>query len=620
MYPRSVPRAAIAAVSSITLAATTALLLVACDATLDRLPTGSSGKSDFRAFLDANWEEDLALSPTFALRVGVKDYQDQWSRVDEAFRDEDRERDEMRLAALAQFDRESMSEAEQLSYALYQLSLERGLASDEFRHYKYVLTQHRGPHTGVPSHLINIHGISDLEDARAYVAKLNNVGSYFDGVIEQLQLRADKGMLLVDWQYPRIIESARNVLSGAPFDDSGADSTILADFRGKLAELDIDDATRAQLMSEAEHALLTTVATAYAELISVLESQAVRAGHDDGIWRFPDGDAFYAERLRWYTTTDLTADQVHSIGLAQVERIHDEMRTIMGEVGFEGELQDFFHFMRNDPQFYYANDDGGRAAYLDEARALIDDMYTALPTVFGMLPRAPITVKRVEAFRERSAGKAFYQSPPPDGSRPGIYYANLYDMDSMPIYQMAALAFHEGVPGHHMQRAISVELTDIPEFQKYASFTAYTEGWGLYSETLAGEMGFYRDPYADFGRLAMELWRACRLVVDTGLHSKRWTREEAREYLLQNTPNSAADVRKAIDRYIAQPGQATAYMIGKLKLMELRERARREMGSDFDIRAFHDAVLEDGPAPLSLLEAKIDAMIQAQPSAGNAAE
>ena len=594
-----------------------ALACVACDATLDRLPGGSSGKSDFRAFLDANWEEDLALSPTFALRVGNKDYQDRWSRLDEAFRQEDRERNEMRLAALAQFDRESLSESEQLSYTLYQLDLERQLASDEFRHHKYVITQHGGPHTSVPSHLINIHQIGDIEDARAYVTKLATVRDYFDGLIEQLEIRAEKGLFLADWQYPLMIESARNVISGLPFDNSGKNSTLLQDFSDKVVALDIEDIERKRLIRAAKTALRGSVEPAYLRLIAVFEEQAGRASGDDGVWKFPNGDAYYAERLRWYTTTDLTADQVHEIGLREVARIHDEMRGIMSEVGFEGELQDFFRFMRDDPQFYYPNDDAGRAAYLEEARALIDEMYAALPTVFGLLPRAPITVKRVEAFRERSAGKAFYQSPPPDGSRPGIYYANLFDMNSMPTYQMAALAFHEGVPGHHMQRAISVELTDIPEFQKYASFTAYTEGWGLYSETLSGEMGFYRDPYADFGRLAMELWRACRLVVDTGIHARRWTREEATEYLVQNTPNAVADAQKAIDRYIAMPGQATAYMIGKLKLMELRERARREMGPAFDIKAFHDAVLEDGPVPLSLLEARIDAMIRAGTGQGD---
>jgi uncharacterized protein (DUF885 family) len=278
-------------------------------------------------------------------------------------------------------------------------------------------------------------------------------------------------------------------------------------------------------------------------------------------------------------------------------------------VGFEGSLAEFFVFMREDEQFYYPTDDEGRAQYLAEATRRIDVMRERLTEVFGLLPEAEITVKRVEEFREKTAGKAFYQSPSADGSRPGIYYANLYDMMDMPKYQLEALAYHEGIPGHHMQRSISVQLDNIPEFQKYTSFTAYSEGWGLYSEQLPREMGFYEDPYSDFGRLAMELWRACRLVVDTGIHHKRWTRAEAIDYLVETTPNSVGDSIKAVERYIAMPGQATAYMIGKLKIVELREKARLALGESFDIREFHDEVLKDGPVPLSILAQKVDAMI-----------
>jgi uncharacterized protein (DUF885 family) len=588
-----------------------ALLLAACTLSLDELIPAPDGRSDFREFLDANWEEDLARDPTFASRVGVRDYQDRLDRVDEAFLDEERRLWEARLAALAQFDRESLSEAEKLSYDLYQLDLQRRIDGDRFRHQRYIIHQHRGPHTRFPSFMINTHSVESLDDAEAYVARLRDLGRYFDGVIEQLELRGSKGTLLAHWQYPKIIESSRNVISGAPFDDSAEDSTLLADFRGKVAGLELPVETRERLLGEAGEALRNTVAPAYDRLIAALERQSLSATEADGVWKLPKGEAFYAQRLRWYTTTDLTADQVHDIGLREVARIHQAMRGIMQQVGFDGELQDFFRFMRSDPQFYYPNTDAGREAYLAEARALIDAMYQRLPEAFGLLPAAPIVVKRVEAFRERSAGKAFYQSPPADGSRPGTYYVNLYDMGNLPRYQMAALAFHEGVPGHHMQRAISVMLPDIPQFQKYASFTAYTEGWGLYSETLAREMGFYTDPYSDFGRLAMELWRACRLVVDTGLHSKRWGREEAVQYLLRNTPNPEGDARKAIDRYIAQPGQATAYMIGKLKLMELRAQAQRELGPAFDLRDFHDAVLEHGPVPLSLLETRIERLIAA---------
>ena len=312
------------------------------------------------------------------------------------------------------------------------------------------------------------------------------------------------------------------------------------------------------------------------------------------------------------TTTDMTADEIHELGLAEVARIHDEMRAIMQQVEYDGTLQDFFEFTRTDEQFFKPNTDEGKAEYLAEATAMIDTMREALPTVFNTFPKAEMEVKAVEPFRERAAGKAFYQRPAPDGSRPGVYYANLYRMQDMPLYQMEALAYHEGIPGHHMQLAISQELTGIPKFRKYGSVTAYTEGWGLYSEFLPKEMGFYEDPYSDFGRLAMELWRAARLVVDTGLHAKQWTREEAIDYLLTNTPNPEGDARKAIERYIVMPAQATAYKIGMNKIIDLREDARTRLGDSFDIRDFHDVVLKDGPVPLQILEENVENWITNQ--------
>ena len=563
----------------------------------------------FRTFLEENYAVDMARFPMSASYRGIKTNQDQWDPVNEDFQQETREILEARLAQLQAIDRSALSPQDQLSWDLYKLDLERQLAADDFRHHHYVIHQFRGPHTLAASGLINIHRVNTLADAEAYIGRLNNLGDWFDGVVEQVRIRGEKNLLLADWQYPQMIESARNVISGAPFDDSGSDSTLWEDFQGKVADLEVEPEVREQLLAEAREALLEVVQPAYQELIAALEAQSEDAPDADGVWKFEDGDDFYAERLRWFTTTDLSADEIHDIGLREVERIHGEMREIMREVEFEGDLQAFFTFLREDPQFLYPDTPEGREAYLADARAAIDNIRQILPEWFGLLPEAELVVKRVEAFRERSAGKAFYQGPPPDGSRPGIYYANLYDMTAMPTYQLEALAYHEGIPGHHMQRAISVELEDIPEFQRYASFTAFTEGWGLYSEELAKDMGMYEDPYSDFGRLALELWRACRLVVDTGIHSKRWTRERAIDYLVENTPNSVGDSTKAIERYIAMPGQATAYLIGKLKIMELRERAREELGEAFDVRDFHDEVLKDGPVPLSLLERKIEALI-----------
>ena len=302
----------------------------------------------------------------------------------------------------------------------------------------------------------------------------------------------------------------------------------------------------------------------------------------------------------------MTAEEIHQLGLDEVERIHTEMEAIKDEVGFEGSLQDFFEFMRNDEQFYYEDSDAGRAAYMKEAKRIIDSMRARLNELFITKPKAEIVVKRVEAFREKSAGKAFYNSPAPDGSRPGIYYANLFDIKAMPKYQMQALAYHEGIPGHHMQLAIAQELEGIPKFRKFGGYTPYVEGWGLYCEYLPKEMGAYKDPYADFGRLAMELWRACRLVVDTGIHDKKWTREEGIAYYKDNTPNAESDCIKMVERHIVMPGQATAYKVGMNKILDLRAKAEKALGETFDIRQFHEVVLGQGAVPLSILEELID--------------
>ena len=517
-----------------------------------------------------------------------------------------------RLEKLNSFETSQLSEQEQLSLRLYKLGIERDLANDEFRHHRYIVHQFRAAHTQVPSFLINIHSVKSKEDAKAYIGRLDNVRTYFDQVIEQMKVREKAGVFPPAWAYDQMIDASKNVITGAPFDSSEIPSTIWEDFQNKVNSLDITEAEKTTLLGEAKAALVTSVMPSYEKFIEELAHQREITPEGDGVWRLPNGDQWYQNRLNWFTTTDLTAEEVHQIGLDNVERIHDAMRDIMKQVKFEGTLQEFFVFMREDEQFYLPSTDEGRQQYLDMAKTAIDDMREAIPEYFGILPEAPMIVKRVEAFREQSAGKAFYQSPAQDGSRPGIYYANLYDMKAMPTYQLEALAYHEGIPGHHMQRAIAQELEGVPQFQKFLSFTAYTEGWGLYTEELAKDMGFYEDPYSDFGRLAMELWRACRLVVDTGIHAKKWTREEAVDYLVENTPNPEYDAQKAIERYIAMPGQATAYMIGKLKIMELREHAQAELGDKFDWKGFHDEVLKYGPVPLSILEENINAWITSQ--------
>lgn len=564
------------------------------------------------AFFQKSFDDDVANSPVWQSYLGIKDDYDKWDDMSDAAAQAEIDNITLRIAQAKQFDTSQLNAQEQLSLEIYQQDIQRQLANDAFRHHTYVMHQFRAAHTFVPSFLINIHSISELSDADAYIQRLHGVKSMFNQVIDQLRIREKLGVYPPKWAYDQMIQASHNVISGTPFTESATDSTIYADFTQKITALGLSNAEQASYMSKLNTALTQSVQPAYEKLIAELMKQRLLSPEGDGVWRLPEGDKWYQNRLEWFTTTTLNAEEVHQIGIENVERIHTDMRGIMQQVNFTGTLPEFFEFMRTDPQFYYPDSEQGREDYMADAKAYIDTMEAKIPEYFGLTPEARMVVKRVEAFREKSAGKAFYQSPAIDGSRPGIYYANLYDMSAMPTYQMEALAYHEGIPGHHMQRAITQELKGIPDFQKYASFTAYTEGWGLYTEELGKDMGFYQDPYSDFGRLAMELWRACRLVVDTGLHAKRWSREEAIEYLVDNTPNARYDAVKAIERYIAMPGQATAYMIGKLKIMDLRDKARTALGDKFDIRGFHDEVLKDGPVPLSLLESKIDAWIAQQ--------
>ena len=573
-------------------------------------PPVSAEQQRLEDFFTATWAEDLVRYPASASYLGVTDRQDQWNDVTESFQLASLAITRQRLDFLKGIDTSQLSEDHLLSYRLYRLDLERTLAGAPFRHHRYVIHQFRGPHTSAVSLLINVHAINSVQDAEAYIARLNNLPLYFDGVVEQIQIRADKGLFLVDWMIPKIIESASNVLLGAPFDAGDEPSVIWADFNDKLDQLALAPAEINQLREDARSALFNAVQPAYQKLIAAVRSQQDHAMPEDGVWRFPDGEAFYANRLNVFTTTGLTAAEIHQAGLDNVERLHSDMRAVMAELGEEGDLTTFLTRVRSDQALRFPNTEEGRSAYLDAARTAIDDMAKRLPTYFGLLPRADLVVKRVEAYRERSAGKAFYQRPPSDESRPGIYYANLYDMNSMPKTDLEALAFHEGLPGHHLQLAIAAELSNVPDFQRHTRFTAFSEGWGLYSEYLAKEMGFYQDPYSNFGRLAMELWRAARLVVDTGLHHKQWTRQQAVTYLVANTPNTVYDCQRAIERYIAMPGQATAYMIGKLRIVELREMARQALGDRFDIRAFHDVVLGSGAIPLDQLEVHVQRLVQ----------
>ena len=603
-----------------------AFFLLACnqssDQTVNQVPEAKSAAAAEQAsesqrtnaFFERIFEGSVARYPEYLTSLGRKDRADEWNDLSEAYANESMEITKKQLVELKTFDRSKLDQATTLSYDLLIQSMEEDIADNKWRLYNYPVNQMFGRHSSVVSLLINQHRIDNVKDAQNYIARLNAVPKLFDQLIANIEARTAANIIPPKFVFPHVIRDSNNIIKGAPFDD-GEPSALLADFTKKMNALSdkegskLTDENKTELINAAILALTNSVQPAYQKLAAHLTELETKATTDDGIWKWKDGDAFYNVALKRTTTTDLSADQIHKIGLKEVARIHNEMRVIKDQVDFEGDLPAFMQFMRDDSQFYYANTDAGKARYLTEATTLIDDMKGKLDEMFITKPKAELNVKAVEAFREQSAGKAFYQRPSEDGTRPGLYYANLYDMEAMPTYQMEALAYHEGIPGHHMQLAIQQELKDIPKFRKFGGYTAYIEGWGLYSEYLPKEFGAYSDPYSDFGRLAMELWRACRLVVDTGIHAKKWTREQGIAYYTDNTPNAVSDGVKMVERHIVMPSQATAYKIGMLKILELRADAKTKLGDKFDIREYHDEVLKYGPLPLNVLEAKVDAWI-----------
>lgn len=569
-------------------------------------------------YFDKCFDEFLARHPQFEAQLGIKKDYDKWDDRSEAAEIQDLSLRLQQLGNLrAGFNFDALDHQAQLSYRIFEREVEREVEGFKYRFDTYPINQMYGAHSEVPTFLINVHRVDNLEDAKAYIARLNGIAPLFDQLVLNLETRAEKGVITPRFVFPLVLESAHKVVTGQPF-DGGADSPLWADFNKKVGGLkEVDQATRDQLLTEARNALTSAVKPAYEKLIAELEKLSNRANDEAGVWKLPNGAAFYEFALRRTTTTNLTADQIHELGLKEVARIHGEMGKIKDKVRFRGDLKAFFKFMREDPQFYLPETEEGRQKYLARAVEIIDQMRNRLDELFLTKPKANIEVKAVEKFRESSAGSAFYQQPAPDGSRPGMFYVNLRSMKDQPVYELESLAHHEGIPGHHMQIAIAQELTGLPKFRKFgARFTAYTEGWGLYSELTPKEIGMYEDPYSDFGRLSAELWRAGRLVVDTGLHAKRWTREQAIAYLKENTSNSEADCVDSINRYIVLPSQATAYKIGMLKILELREKARKELGPKFDLRQFHDVVLTSGPLPLDLLEEQVDQWIKSKGPGG----
>ena len=585
-------------------------------ATPDPIPAaadaiGDTESAKANAFFERVFEVTLSRSPQFMAELGIKKDTDKWDDHSEQHALEDLVLTVQQLAELKRTIRfEALDDQTRVSYRMFVHDAERAIEGWKWRHYDYPLQQLGGLHIDAPALLINFHPIADVADARAYIARLRGMGPLFDQLIERVKISESKNIIPPRFVFPFVIDSAKDVISGQPFDTSIKKSALWEDFEGKVGKLkDVDDATKQTLLADARAALTGAVQPAYEKLLTVLAAQQKIATDDDGVWKFSDGLEYYAFVLRGSTTTELTADEIHRLGLSEVARIHRDIEAIMAKVGFKGDRAAFFKFVKEDPQFYYPTTPEGKAAYMKRATEIIDTMRVRLDEFFITKPKAPLIIKEVEPFREQGAAGASYQQPSADGSRPGTYYVNTVDMRGLPIFEMETLAHHEAIPGHHMQIAIAQELKGMPRFRMYGGNTAYAEGWALYCEYFPKEFGFYSDPYMDFGRLNDELLRALRLVVDTGLHAKKWTRAQVMDYFRANTPNPERDVVTETNRYIVWPAQATAYKIGMLKILELREHAKQQLGAAFDLRQYHDLVLKNGAVPLNILEENVRAWI-----------
>ncbi|MCR4373590.1 MAG: DUF885 domain-containing protein, partial [Acidobacteria bacterium] len=539
--------------------------------------TAGDDTARINAWFETKFEEQLAFSPiqqTFLgrksgaiddLSIAAQDRQLAWQRASVA---------EMR----GSFEYAKLNAEAQTSYDTWIYQLEQAEAAVPFRTNAYVFDQMTAIHAFLPQLLIAFHVVDGATDMEAYINRIRESGRAMRQLIEISKDNAVEGVRPPRFAFDFVIDESTKIITGVPFDESGSDSAMWADVKEKIAGLQkkgaIDQKRADAMLADARAALSGPFKAAYMELVAWQKLDRETAPEKtSGVGALPNGAAYYNERLANQTTTTLTADEIHDIGLAEVARLRAEMIAIKDEVGFKGDLPAFFAELRDkkdNPAYYYPDTDEGRQAYITDATAAIDTIKAVLPKYFGILPKAGLVVKRVEAFREQPGAAQHYFPSTPDGSRPGTYYAHLSDMKAMPKSELEVIAYHEGLPGHHMQIAIAQELTTVPTFRRQAGFTAYAEGWGLYSEWLAREMpGTYVTPYSRFGRLGSEIWRAIRLVVDTGLHAKGWSQEQAVQYFLANSATTEAQARSEIRRYMVLPGQATSYKIGMLKIQEL---------------------------------------------------
>lgn len=512
------------------------------------------------------------------------------------------------LRILRSYDRRRQSKAQLLSTDIMDWFLDDQVRGEPYRFHNYPLNQMFGIQSELPNFMLTLHPLVSRTEAHNYVRRLSKFGVKFDQVLEGLQMREQKGVIPPRFVIRRVLDEM-TAFTGQP----ATQNPLYTVFKDKTAKLKLQADEQQRLLVDVETQINTVVYPAYHKFIAYFTALEAKATDDDGVWKLPDGDAFYAYCLRSNTTVALNPEQVHAIGLAEVERIEGEMKAILARLGYPAvenaprKLQE----LAKEERFLYPNTDEGRAQALAEYQCILDEVNASLDPLFAVRPKAALKVERVPEFREKTSAAAYYHPADLGGGRPGVFYANLRDMNEVSKFGMKTLAYHEGIPGHHFQLAIAMELRGVPFFRRLVPFTAYAEGWALYAEKLVRENGYYKDdPYSELGCLDSELFRAVRLVVDTGIHAMRWTRQQAIDYMQGHTAQALESVVSEVERYIVMPGQACAYKIGELKLLELRQKARQALGDKFDLRQFHDVILKNGSMPLSLLEQVVEEYIQ----------
>lgn len=516
------------------------------------------------------------------------------------------DRDRAQLAMLESYERASLSPIERHAFDVLHWSLTDELEGEAFRFHDQPVNPVFGVQSELPTFMLTQHVITDARGARDYITRLKLFETKFDQLIEVMKLQQDRQILPQKFAAEKVLAQMKAFIA-VP----ASEHVLVTSFKEKIEKVkDMPDDERGRLIALAIVAVETSVYPAYGRLIAWFEQLLPRLSGNDGAWAWPQGEAFYAWAVKHHTTSDLTPDQVHEIGLKEVARIEGEMDAILKAQGYaDGSVGSRMTRLGAEPRFNYADTDAARVQIIADYQAHIDEVQAALGPYFNLQPQAKLVVQRVPEFKEKTAPGAYYDSGALDGSRPGVFWINLRNVSEIQKFGMRTLAYHEAIPGHHLQIAIAQELHGVPLVQKLADFTAYAEGWALYSEHLAQEMGLENDPFDDLGRLQAEIYRAVRLVVDTGMHHKRWSREKAIAYMVEHTGSPESDVVSEIERYLVWPGQALAYKIGMNEILRLREQAKSKLGERFDLREFHDLVLGAGAMPLGVLDARVQAWI-----------